>query len=175
MNRLTKERKAEIEKTVDENFGYRGYDDDEKLYQLNSKMERLRNTGMTVDELRDYFQPGKIVPGYGGMDKVISFNTGENSPAFKAAYERKFEQAKNAGVDEQTASNWAKKRAAEENKYNWSVKVIEVDPKTGQPRKGADERIHTTSPEKYVVEDLRKEASLLESKVPDAPFKKNWH
>jgi len=175
INKMTKERKAEVEKLVDENFGYRGYEDDEKLYQLNSKMERLRNTGMTVDELRDYFQPGKIVPGYGGMDKVISFNTGENSPAFKAAYERKFEQAKNAGVDEQTASNWAKKRAAEENKYNWSVKVIEVDPKTGQPRKGADERIHTTSPEKYVVEDLRKEASVLESKVPDAPFKKNWH
>lgn len=175
MNRLTKERKAEIEKTVDENFGYRGYDDDEKLYQLNSKMERLRNTGMTVDELKDYFQPGKIVPGYGGMDKVISFDTGENSPSFKAAYERKLEQAKNAGVDEETASNWAKQRAAEENKHNWSVRVIEVDPKTGQPRRGAEERRHTTSPEKHIVEELRKEASVLESKVPDAPFKKNWH
>ena len=175
MNRLTKERKAEIEKTVDENFGYRGYDDDEKLYQLNSKMERLRNTGMTVDELKDYFQPGKIVPGYGGMDKVISFDTGENSPSFKAVYERKLEQAKNAGVDEETASNWAKQRAAEDNKHNWSVRVIEVDPKTGQPRRGAEERRHTTSPEKHIVEELRKEASVLESKVPDAPFKKNWH
>jgi len=175
MNRLTKERKAEIEQQVDENFGYRNYDDDEKLYQLNSKMERLRNTGLTVDELRDYFQPGKIVPSYGGMDKVISFNAGEDSPAFKASYERKLEQAKNAGIDEETASNWAKKRAAEENKYNWSVTVIEVDRKTGQPRKGADVRTHMTSPEKDIVEELRKEASVLESKVPDAPFKKNWH
>ena len=175
MNRLTKERKAEIEKQVDENFGYRSAEDDEKLYQLNSKMERLRNTGMTQEELKEYFTPGKIVPGYGGMDKVLSFNSGEGSPAYKKAYDYAIQRAKSAGIEGEAAERWATKKATDETKYDWSVTVIEVDPKTGQPRKGADTRTHTTSPEKYIVDELRKEASGIESKVPDAPFKKNWH
>jgi len=174
-NRLNKERKAEIEKQVDENFGYRSAEDDEKLYQLNSKMERLRNTGMNQEELKEYFTPGKIVPGYGGMDKVLSFNSGEGSPAYKKAYDYAIQRAKSAGIEGEAAERWATKKATDETKYDWSVTVIEVDPKTGQPRKGADTRTHTTSPEKYIVDELRKEASGIESKVPDAPFKKNWH
>ena len=174
-NRLNKERKAELEKQVDENFGYRSAEDDEKLYQLNSRMERLRNTGMTQEELKEYFTPGKIVPGYGGMDKVLSFNSGEGSPAYKKAYDYAIQRAKSAGIEGEAAERWATKKATDETKYDWSVTVIEVDPKTGQPRKGADTRTHTTSPEKYIVDELRKEAMGIESKVPDAPFKKNWH
>jgi uncharacterized protein YidB (DUF937 family) len=174
-NRLTKERKAEIEQQVDENFGYRTPEDDEKLYQLNSKMERLRNTGLTPEELAEYFQPGKIVPSYAGDDKVISFNSGEGSPSFQRAYNKALERAKSAGVDDAAAMRWATKKAMDEAKYDWSVTVIEVDRATGLPRRGAVPRTHTTSPEKNIVEDLRKEASVLESKVPDAPFKKNWH
>jgi uncharacterized protein YidB (DUF937 family) len=174
-NRLNKERKAELEKQIDENFGYRSAEDNEKLYQLNSKMERLRNTGMNQEELKEYFTPGKIVPGYGGMDKVLSFNSGEGSPAYKKAYDYAIQRAKSAGIEGEAAERWATKKATDETKYDWSVTVIEVDPKTGEPRKGADTRTHTTSPEKNIVEELRKEASVIESKVPDAPFKKNWH
>jgi hypothetical protein len=174
-NRLNKERKAELEKQVDENFGYRSAEDNEKLYQLNSKMERLRNTGMNQEELKEYFTPGKIVPGYGGMDKVLSFNSGEGSPAYKKAYDYAIQRAKSAGIEGEAAERWATKKAADETKYDWSVTVIEVDPKTGEPRRGANTRTHTTSPEKNIIEDLRKETSVIESKVPDAPFKKNWH
>jgi hypothetical protein len=173
--RIKKERTAQLEKEVDENFGYKTPDDDEKLYQLNSQIERIRNTGLTTEELKDYFQPGKIVPGYGGKDKVISFNSGENSEAFKQSYERKLAQAKSAGVDEAAAEGWARRRALADAGDGWSVTVIEVDPATGQPRRGAGQRTHNTSPGSHVVDDLRQQASAIESKVPDAPFKKNWH
>jgi hypothetical protein len=84
-------------------------------------------------------------------------------------------QAISAGVDEKTAADWAAKRAADETKYDWSVTVIEVDPKTGEPRRGAQPRIHSTSPADAIRNDLAKEAEQYERKVPDAPFKDNWH
>jgi uncharacterized protein YidB (DUF937 family) len=173
--RIKKERTAQLEKEVDENFGYKTPEDDEKLYQLNSQIERIRNTGLTTEELKDYFQPGKIVPSYGGKDKVLSFNSGENSEAFKQSYERKLAQARSAGVDEAAAEGWARRRALADAGDGWSVTVIEVDPATGQPRRGAGQRTHNTSPGSHVVEELRQQTAALESKVPDAPFKKNWH
>jgi hypothetical protein len=52
------------------------------------------------------------------------------------------------------------------------VTTVDVDAK-GNPQ--GSPTTHSTSPEQYVVEDLRKEARAIESKKPDAPFKKNWH
>ena len=175
VNRLTKERKAELEKAVPKDFGYRRPEDVDKLTELHTKIDRIRNDGLTPEETQEYFTPGRIVPSYGGHDKVLSFNGGESSPRYKETYERKLAQAKAAGVDDSTAADWAAKRAADETKYDWSVTVIEVDPKTGEPRRGAQPRTHTTSPANEVKNDLVKEAQIYERKVPDAPFKDNWH
>lgn len=175
VNRLTKERKAELEKAVPKDFGYRRPEDVEKLTELHTKIDRIRNDGLTPEETQEYFTPGRIVPSYGGHDKVLSFNGGESSPRYKETYERKLAQAISAGVDEKTAADWAAKRAADETKYDWSVTVIEVDPKTGEPRNGAQPRTHTTSPANEVKDALIKEAHTYERKVPDAPFKDNWH
>jgi hypothetical protein len=174
-NRLMKERKAQLEQEVPEEAGYRTAEDSQKLRQLNEKVQRIRDEGLSYNEIQEYFTPGKIVNSRGDQDKVLSFNSGESSPAFKIAYERKLEQAMNAGVSEEVASNWAKKRALDEVRDNWSVTVIEVDPKTGEPRKGAQPRTHMTSPENDIKNQLTQEAGKIERKVPDAPFKKNWH
>lgn len=175
VNRLTKERKAELEKAVPKDFGYRRPEDVEKLTELRTKLDRVRNDGLAPEEIQEYFTPGKIVPSYGGYDKVLSFNAGEGSPRYKEAYERKLAQATAAGVDENTAAEWASKRAAEETKYDWNVTVIEVDPKTGEPRNGAKPRTHTTSPADNIKNELISEMAPYERKVPDAPFKDNWH
>lgn len=37
-----------------------------------------RGAGLSVDQLEKYFQPGRIVPSYGGQDKVVSFNRGDD-------------------------------------------------------------------------------------------------
>jgi uncharacterized protein YidB (DUF937 family) len=174
-NRLNKERKAQLEQEIPEEAGYRTAEDSQKLQQLNERVQRIRDQGLSYNEIQEYFTPGKIVSGYGDHDKVLSFNSGENSPAFKIAYERKLQQAISAGVGEDVAANWAKKRALDEVKDNWSVTVIEVDPRTGEPKKGAQPRTHVTSPESEIKNQLIKEASKIERKVPDAPFKKNWH
>lgn len=175
VNRLTKERKAELEKAVPKDFGYRKPEDIDKLTELRTKIDRIRNDGLTPEETKEYFQPGKIVPSYGGYDKVLSFNAGEGSPRYQEAYEKALKRAESAGVDPETATQWAAKRAQDETKYDWSVTVIEVDPKTGEPRRGAQPRTHTTSPADEIKNDLIKEASQYERKVPDAPFKDTWH
>lgn len=175
VNRLTKDRKAELEKAVPKDFGYRKPEDIDKLTELRTKIDRIRNDGLTPEETREYFQPGKIVPSYGGHDKVLSFNAGEGGARYQEAYEKALKRAESAGVDPETATQWAAKRAQDETKYDWSVTVIEVDPKTGEPRRGAQPRTHTTSPADEIKNELIKEASQYERKVPDAPFKDNWH
>lgn len=173
-NRLTKERKTEIEGQVEENFGYRTPEDESKREELMVERNRLRNEGMTPKEIQDYFQPGKII--FDGSDntydRVVSFDSGENSKYFKDSYSRKLERAKSAGVDDQTAENWARKRALEENEGNWSVTVEEIDQKTGELR---GRRTHSTSPVDVISTGILNEIRGIEKKVPDAPFKKNWH
>lgn len=173
--RLTRERKAELDKAVPKDFGYRTGEDVENMTQLREKMNRIRNDGMSPDEIAEYFQPGKIVKGYGGYDKVISFNAGEGTPTYLKEYERAMQRALSTGVDEESARQWATKKALEASKSNWSVTVIEVDPRTGQPKRGAQPRTHMTSPEDEVVRDLSNQFERLNNKVPDAPFKDTWH
>lgn len=171
-NRLTRERKAELEKQVDENFGYSKPGDDDKLYKLNSEMERLRNTGMTLEEIEKYYTPGKIVPSGRGLVKVLSFNSAENSPRYKQVYDEYYQRNMNIGVGEEAADRNARKNALEKSRGQWSVTTVDLDLR-GNPR--GNPSTHSTSPEQFVVEDLRKEARAIESKKPDAPFKKNWH
>ena len=174
-NRLTKERKAQLDKEVPKDFGYRRPEDIDKITELKTKIDRIRNDGLTPEEIKEYFQPGKIVPSYGGHDRVLAFNTGEQSASFKNVYERSLARAKSAGVDDAAAEEWARKKALEDTKYDWSVTVIEVDPKTGEPRNGAKPRTHGTSPATEVKDALIKELAPYERKVADAPFKDNWH
>jgi uncharacterized protein YidB (DUF937 family) len=174
-NRLTRESKAELEKQVDENFGYSKPGDDDKLYKLNSEMERLRNTGMTPEEIEKYYIPGKIVPSGTGFVKVVSFNSAENSPQYKRIYDDYYRRNMSVGTGEEVAAaadRNARKNALEKSKGQWTVTTVDVDAK-GNPQ--GSPVTHSTSPEQYVVEDLRKEARAIESKKPDAPFKKNWH
>jgi uncharacterized protein YidB (DUF937 family) len=174
-NRLTRERKAELEKQVDENFGYSNPGDDDKVYKLNSEIERLRNTGMTLEEIEKYYTPGKIIPtGYQHGEKVLSFNSAENSPKYQKIYLEYYIRNMSIGVGEEIANRNARKNALEKVKGDWSVTTVEVDA-YGNPRNGVTPKVHSSSPESYVIEDLRKEAAALERKKPDAPFKKNWH
>jgi hypothetical protein len=175
VSRLTKERKAELEKAVPKDFGYRSPEDTEKIIGLRDKIHRISIDGLTPEETAEYFTPGKVVFGYGGYDKVLSFNAGEGSPSYQKAYNEAFQRAESTGVDRNTAIQWATKKAAEKSKYDWSVTVIEVNPKTGEPISGAKPRTHNTSPEKEITSQLRKDLLQSERKVPDAPFKDNWH
>ena len=56
----------------------------------------------------------------------------------------------------------------------WSVKVIEADPNTGEPLRGATPRTHMTDPSTEVLKDLRNQISTIESKIPDMPYKKTY-
>jgi hypothetical protein len=173
--RLTRERKAELEQATPKDFGYRTDEDNEQMRLLRERQKRIREQGLTPEETAEYFQPGKIVKGFGGHDKVISFNSGEGSPAYKQAYEKALERALSVGADQESAMTWASKKAADESKYNWSVTVISVDPTTGRPRPGEQPRTHSTSPNDEIIRDLANQHENLSRKVPDAPFKENWH
>lgn len=173
---LTKERKAQLENKIDENAGYRSTEDDEKLDQLNEKMQRLRDTGLTMEEIKEYYTPGKIIGDSSGYDRVLSFNEGSKNPRYQEVYDSRFQQAMNAGVGPEVAANFARRRADEDLKHDWSVTVVQVDPRTGEPLKnGYGPRTHQTSPEDEVRRELQNEAQAIETKKPDAPFKKNWH
>ena len=173
---LTKERKAQLEKEVPENAGYRAPEDDEKLDQINKKIQRLRDVGMTREEIKEYYTPGKIIGDSSGYDKVLSFNEGSKNPKYQQVYDSRFQQAINAGVGPEVAANFAKRKADEDLKHDWSVTVVQVDPRTGEPLKnGYGPRTHQTSPEDEVRRQLQNEAQAIETKKPDAPFKKNWH
>ena len=175
-NRLRRERKAELEKQVDENFGYRTPEDDEKLNRISETLRRHREVGMDPKEIKEYYTPGRIVDTGGGYDKVLSFNSGEGSPSYQKEYNKALERANSVGVDRETAMRWASKKADEVTKYDWSVTVIQVDPRTGEQLHKLDTpRTHQTSPETQVRSQLQREAQSIEAKKPDAPFKKNWH
>jgi len=135
-SRMRREMKAELEKTTPKEIGYATAEDAAKIKELDAKIARLNNEGPTMEELADYFQPGKIVKGYGGTDKVLSFNPRDG---------------------------------------DWSVTVIEVDPRTGEPARNARPRTHSTSPGMEMRQQLLNEKRQYSDKVPDAPFKDTWH
>lgn len=174
-NRLTRERKAELDKTTPKDFGYRTQQDIDEMRRLSDEQRRISNEGLSPEEVANYFQPGKIVKSYGGYDKVISFNSGEGTASYQR-YVQALERALSIGnIDREVAEQWARKKAADESKYNWSVTVIEVDPRTGQPKRGAVPRTHQTSPTDEIKRDLANQQERLRQKVPDAPFKDTWH
>lgn len=188
-NRLTHERKAELDKSTPKDFGYRTQEDLDQMRKLSDEQRRISNVGLSPEEVANYFQPGKIVKGYGGYDKVISFNSGEGTPHYYATYRNALERALSIGdIDQEAAEQWARRRALEETKHKWSVTVIEVDPRTGNPPPLARPRTHQTSPAdplsyakvlqrmtREIMQDLDKQYKRLSKKVPDAPFKNNWH
>ena len=174
-NRLKRERKAELEKQVDENFGYRTPEDDEKLNRISETLQRHREVGMDPKEIKEYYTPGRIIDTGSGYDKVLSFNSGVGGPSYQQAYNKAFERATSIGADRETAMRLASKKADEATKYDWSVTVIQVDPLTREPLRTQEPRTHRTSPEAEVRSQLQREAQSIEAKKPDAPFKKNWH
>jgi uncharacterized protein YidB (DUF937 family) len=172
---LTKERRSQLEKEVPEDAGYRGAEDNERLDKLNQRMQDIRDVGVTTEDIKEYYTPGRIIGDSSGYDKVLSFNEGSKNPRYQEVYDSRFQQAMNAGVGPEVAANFARRRADEDLKHDWSVTVIQVDPRTGEPIKTEKPRTHQTSPERSIVAQLRNEAETIESKKPDAPFKKNWH
>lgn len=176
-NRLTNERKAELDKTTPKDFGYRTQQDIDEMRRLSDEQRRISNEGLSPEEVANYFKPGRIIKDSGGYyDKVISFNSGEGTASYQRIYEQALERALSVGnIDREVAEQWARKKAADESKYNWSVTVIQVDPRTGQPKRGAEPRTHQTSPADEIKRDLANQHERLSQKVPDAPFKDTWH
>lgn len=172
---LTKERRSQLEKEVPEDAGYRGAEENERLDKLNQKMQDIRDVGVSTEDIKEYYTPGKIIGDSSGYDKVLAFNDGSKSPRYQEVYDSRFQQAMNAGVGPEVAANFARRRADEDLKHDWSVTVIQVDPRTGEPIKTEKPRTHQTSPERLILAQLRNEAETIETKKPDAPFKKNWH
>ena len=175
-NRLTRERMAELEKELPKDFGYRKPEDEKILSGLKKELSRIRRDGLTIDEIAEHYKPGSVVKSDGGYDKVLSFNTGENSPAYQREYDRALERALSIGnVDEETAKQYARNKALEASKYDWSVNVISFDPVAGKPIRGAMERQHSTSPHHEIMFDLAAKIDSFDIKKPDAPFKDTWH
>lgn len=264
--RMRQEMKAELDKTVPKEFGYATAEDAAKIKELDSKINRLFLEGPSDEELAAYFQPGKLVKGYGGTDKVLSFNPNPGNEKEWRAFREKARQdliaennitgrtllggeprelstreaAEALGMEETdllfsdsvflypsnayiekvvdgtylAVSGNREKRSASlaeledwladdlrgEINYpdivqqidreateranqavgalspsDWSVTVIEVDPRTGQPARGAQPRTHTTSPATEMRQQLMDEKRKYGNKVPDAPFKDTWH
>ena len=65
--------KKAIASQFPDNYGYKTIEDEKKLVGLNDTIERIREEGLDDSELATYFTPGKVVPGYGGYDKVLEF------------------------------------------------------------------------------------------------------
>lgn len=59
-------------------YGWGHYVAEEKKVAEVYQKELSRGPSQETDELRQYFKPGKLIPGYGGTDKVLKFyNPGE--------------------------------------------------------------------------------------------------
>lgn len=171
--------KKEIAASVPENYGYRTEEDVKKADDLRYRIMDLRENGLNDQELAEYFTPGKLVKGYGGTDRVLSFNPGgltPDSPEWQQIFNRVYQKEINDGVDEESAKYIAKQQADNALSKPWSVTVIEVNPRTGEPLNGAYPRTHTTDPTSEVVKSLRDDLSKLDSKneIPDMPFKKTY-
>jgi hypothetical protein len=174
-NRLKAEMAKDLDKQLPKDFGYMSPEDQQRISELTKRIDYLREEGLNPQEVAEYFTPGKIVKGYGGYDKVLSFNDGTDGSFYKQKFEKSYERALSAGVPEEQARAYATTQAKKESSFDWSVTVVEVDPRTGEPKPGAQPRTHMTNPRDEVLNNLRTELNQYESKLPDAPFKDTWH
>jgi len=164
-----------IAKEVPEDFGYMTPEKQLKAQEIKKKIQRISTNGLSIDELEEYFQPGKIVKSWSGTDKVIEFTRGPKvgSEEWIKEYDDGLEYVRREyprSSDEQhheMATNIANGKASD-----WSVKVVEIDPRTGQETGRA--RTHSTSPEEAIIRDLRQQEVDLGGAVSDLPYKKTY-
>jgi hypothetical protein len=164
-----------IAKEVPEDFGYKTSEKEEKAKEIEKKIRQVRDNGLSVDELEEYFQPGKIIKSWAGTDKVLGFTRGPKplSPAWLEAYDEGLAYVRQNYPDNSAenqhimATNIANGKAGE-----WHVKVVEIDPATGKEI-GAP-RIHSTSPFENVLRDLRQQRADLGGVISDLPYKKTY-
>ena len=166
-----------IANDVPEDYGYISPEKQAKVTELESRIRKIRNEGLNVDEIQDYYQPGKLVKSWAGTDRVLDFKRGpiKGSPEWDAAYNEALDYYKRDSYYAQypeeelryLAENSANGRAAD-----WQVKVVEVDPTTG--KEIGSPRWHSTSPSAEVVNEINREISNIGGIVPDMPFKKTY-
>jgi len=169
-------RKKEIAKEVADDFGYATPEKQAIAKELDDKIERIRNEGLSDEELAEYFTPGKIVKSYGGVDKVLEFNPGikENSDQWLDLYNENLEKARREFPDKNDEYHHTRAVQRMYAHEAWSVKVIEVDPQTGEPKRGAQPRSHHTEPSTEILADLRRQQADLGGVIPDLPWKKTY-
>ena len=164
-----------IAKEVPEDFGYKTAEKAAKVKEINNRLRQITENGLSVDDIEEYFQPGKIINSWSGTDKVIDFQRGPKplSPAWLEAYDDGLAYVRqnypnNSDADLHTmATNIANGKAGQ-----WHVKVVEIDPATGKEI-GAP-RIHSTSPLEQVRNDLRREIADIGGVISDLPYKKTY-
>lgn len=164
-----------IAKEVPEDFGYMTPEKQLKAQEIKKNIQRISRNGLSVDEIEEYFQPGRIIKSWAGTDKVIDFTRGPKvgSDEWLKEYDDGLQWLKQEypnQTDEQyheMATNIANGRASD-----WSVKVVEIDPRTGQETGRA--RLHSTSPEEAIIRDLRQQEVDLGGVVSDLPYKKTY-
>ena len=162
-------------KDVPDDFGYMTSEKEAKANELEKKIGQIRKNGLSVDDIEEYFQPGKIIKSWSGTDKVLGFRRGPKplSPAWLEAYDNGLASVRqnypnNSDAEQHVmATNIANGKADQ-----WHVQVVEIDLATGKEI-GAP-RIHSTSPAENIVNELRQEQTNLGGVVSDLPYKKTY-
>jgi len=164
-----------IAKEVPEDFGYKTSEKEAKAKEIEDKIRQIRDKGLSVDELEEYFQPGKIVKSWAGTDKVLGFTRGPKPGSDEwqqeynkaLAYVRQNYLLRNDDDYYDMATNIANNKANE-----WQVQVVEIDPATS--KEIGSPRIHRTSPVENIIKELRQQRSDLGGVISDLPYKKTY-
>ena len=199
---------ADALKEISADAGYLTPKDDAALAKLNKDIYRVGREGVNEEEIMNHFVPGRIIRSNlldqdlvnNYHDKVLAFNpnagtkrdtsqwTVETINEYPHSGQREIRVRSGNGNLQAMHSGWrgtdadAIKQAAERNPpQSWAARVIEVDPKTGEPAPGALPRdinsqsnIDRTDPTLNTLRSYREQRDALSRKVPDAPFKSTW-
>jgi hypothetical protein len=176
--KLSDDEKKAIAKEVPDDFGYKTPEKEAKEKEIEKKIKHIRDNGLSVDEIEEYFQPGKIIKSWAGTDKVIGFTRGprKGSPEWQDLYNSALTYFKNNDVYRNRYSEEELKTIAENaangKASDWQVQVVEIDPQTGK-EKGSP-RWHSTTPIDEIIRGLRQEVADLGGAISDLPYKKTY-
>jgi len=162
-------------KDVPDDFGYMTSEKEAKSNELEKKIRQIRENGLSVDDIEEYFQPGKIIKSWSGTDKVLGFKRGPKPDSDEwlqeydkaLAYVRQNYLARDDEHHHLMALNIANGKA-----NDWQVQVVEIDPATG--KEIGSPRMHRTSPGENIINELRQERANLGGVVSDLPYKKTY-
>jgi hypothetical protein len=164
-----------IAKEVPEDFGYKTSDKEAKAKEIDDKLRQIREDGLSVDKIEEYFQPGKIVKSWSGTDKVLGFKRGPkpDSDEWLQEYDKALAYIRQ-GYPNHSAENQhiMALNITNGKANNWEVQVVEIDPATGKEI-GAPRR-HTTPPYEQIRNELRQQQADLGGVISDLPYKKTY-